>query len=102
MNINMTGFVESNTIIDMVEAVDIAAQSQLGFRVIGILFLMSVFIILVFRLLRDNPVPEVFATASGTCFFLSLLFGFMGWVPTASHIAFVVIFIASVIGIFTR
>lgn len=86
MGYNMTAFGNATNILDMTLAVNDASSG-----LIGILAVVSIFIILLMNLLRNTPPPEaVFASSFVACIF-SLIFVTIGLLGMTWFIGSVVV-----------
>jgi uncharacterized membrane protein YcgQ (UPF0703/DUF1980 family) len=77
--VDMSGVTMANTSIDLIIGLDQAIQSEVGFQLLGPLLLLTIFVIILFRMLRSNPVPESVLTSSVVAMLAGFVLVWMGW-----------------------
>lgn len=94
---NMTGFENSNNILDSTIAINSASNNLLAMS-----FLVVLFLVLLIRLMRNNPGPEAFTTASLVCTLICLMFLAAGLVDYKWLIGFTLMTAIGAVGIYLR
>lgn len=95
MGYNMTAFGNSSNIYEMYAAINTASENWLSY-----LFLIGLYVIMVITLLRNNPPPESFTSASAVASIISLLFLMGGMINVVWVVGFTLIFALSAISLY--
>jgi len=92
---NMTGVENATSILGVFQGVNTASGGILAY-----MGLCSIFLILLFGLLRNNPVPESFTAASTVTTLVTLIFLYLELVTVAWLIGFTVLWAVSAISLY--
>lgn len=92
---NLTAVGNATNVLDFFSGVDTASGGLLGS-----LTLLSIFLILLFGLLRNNPVPESFTAASTVTVLVSLVFMYLNISSVVWVIGFTVVWAMSAIALY--
>lgn len=95
---NMTNMTNANNVLELYIAVNNSSEGQL----ISILFLTTLFIVILIGLLRRNTPVESITAAGGVCFLVGSLLSYVGVMPFLYPLAAGIIFAAGAIGIYKQ
>lgn len=94
---NMSGFENSNNILESTVAINTASNNLLVMA-----FLVVLFLVLLIRLMRNNPGPEAFTASSGVCTLIALMFLAADLVAYQWVIGFSLLFALGAVGVYLR
>ena len=91
-SIDISTFQNSTTLVQVIEAVDVMIESQVGVSFLGRLTLLAVYIIVLFRMQANNPPAESFFIAGMVSTISSLLLAYLGMVLWVDVVIVAVLF----------
>lgn len=95
MPYNLTGAANVTSIVGVIDIVNTASN---GF--FGLTALIAVFLVLLFRLLSNNPVPESFFSASTATEIVCIIFLLLDWATIPVLVGFSIIWAGSAIALY--
>jgi len=95
MTYNMSGVASATSILGVFQGVNDASGGILAW-----ISLVSIFLIFLFGLLRNNPVPESFTAASTVTTLITLIYVYLELVNSAWLIGFTVLWAVSAISLY--
>lgn len=93
-NYNLTNFTTSDNILGMYTAVNSASENVLSY-----LLVITVFVVVLFAMLRNNPPQESFAAASTVLAAVSLMFLLAGIINVVWVVGATIIWAASIVAL---